>query len=150
MDSVCSTHATYNLKDYIYSNLNNLREKIETASGNILHICGAGTVAIKIIINGIPSYIHLKNVHYCPEMDSNLLSLGILEAKNFEFKAKNGFLNVKNTAEDVVLQFKREGTVYPVAQPENTFVYYIPATIQVYRATRAQSFELCGAASTSA
>ena len=138
LDSACSAHATYDLKDYIYPDLDDSRETIETANGEILCTRGAGTVAIEVSIDGTPSYIHLKNVHYCPELDSNLLSLGVLEAKGFEFQAKNGFLNVKDTDGDIVLQSQRDGTVYPLSQPKRTETDYSPATVQAYRATKAQ------------
>lgn len=41
-----------------------------------------GTVAVDAMIDGIPTRVHLYNVHYFPEMTSNLLSLGTLEACN--------------------------------------------------------------------
>lgn len=75
-------------------------------------------------------------------MDSNLLSLGVLEAKGFEFKANDGVLNVKDTAGDVVLQSKRKGTVYPLSQPPNAVTHYSPATVQAYKATKAQPLDL--------
>lgn len=130
------------MKDYIYADLDDSREAIETANGEILCTRGAGTVAIEVSIAGIPSYIHLKNVDYCPEFDSNLLSLGVLEAIGFEFQASNGLLNVKDTEGDVVLQSQRDGTVYPLSQPKNTGTDYSPATVQAYKATKAQSSEL--------
>jgi hypothetical protein len=33
--------------------------------------------------------IILSNVHYCFELDSNLISLDLLESKEFDFRAKN-------------------------------------------------------------
>ncbi len=62
------------------------------------------------------AYVHLHNIHYCPKLDSNLLSLGILEKKGFQFVGKQGFLYVIDNEEDKVLQAKQEGTVYPFVQ----------------------------------
>lgn len=66
----------------------------------------------------------------------------ILKPRASNSRPKDGFLNVKDTTGDVVLQFKRGGTIYPLAQPKNAFVHYTSATVQAYKATRAQSLEL--------
>lgn len=104
LDSAAAAHTTYNLKDYVYPDLDNLREIIETPNRKVLYTRGAGTVAFEIMINNTFFYVHLKNVHYCPETISNLLSLGIFKAKGFEFKTKNGYLNIKNTAGEMKTQ----------------------------------------------
>ncbi len=62
------------------------------------------------------AYVHFYNVHYCPELDFNLLSLRILEKKRFQFVWKQGFLYVIDNEGDKVLQAKREGIVYPLVQ----------------------------------
>lgn len=54
LDSACSAHATYDLKDFIYPDLDDSGEKIETANGKILYTRGAGTVAIEVCIRVPP------------------------------------------------------------------------------------------------
>ena len=76
LDSAASVHTTYHLKDYIYPDLDDSQEDIEIANGELLRTRGAGTIAIEIVIDNIPSFVHIHNVHYCPEIDTNLLSLG--------------------------------------------------------------------------
>lgn len=117
LDSATPLHITHSLKDYVYPDLDDSRERIENPNGDILRTRGAGTVALEVMTHGIPSWVHVYNVHYCPEMTSNLISLGTLEANGFEFKAKNGYLNVKGTVGDIILQSKRQGAVYPLLQP---------------------------------
>ncbi len=62
------------------------------------------------------AYIHLHNIYYCSELDSNLLSLGTIEKKGFQFVEKQGFLYVIDNKGDKVLQAKREGAVNPIVQ----------------------------------
>jgi hypothetical protein len=57
--------------------------------------------------------IILSNAHYCSELDSNLISLDLLESKGFDFRAKNGWLTVKDDDRSV-LTAKRQNNVYPL------------------------------------
>ena len=115
LDSAASVHTTYHLKNYIYSNLDNSQEDIEIANNKVLRTRRAGTIAIEIVIDNIPSFIHIHNVHYCPEIDTNLLSLGVLASKCFKFHTKKGVLNVIDAAENTVLQSRCKGQVYTLA-----------------------------------
>ena len=62
--------------------------------------------------------IELSNVHYLPELDANLISLGVLEQKGCAFRAVNGLLQIKDKEDDIVLESIRENTVYPLRQPK--------------------------------
>ena len=117
LDSAASVHMTYHLKDYIHPDLDNQHEDIEMANGQYLKTRGAGTIALEVMVFGIPTYVHIHNVHYCPEIDSNFLSLGTFGAKGFEFYTKKGILHVKDTVGDTVLQAKCKGQIYPLLQP---------------------------------
>ena len=68
-------------------------------------------------MDGESKYVHLHNVHYCPELESNLLSLEVLEKKSFKFIGKQEVLSVIDNQGDTVLQAKHKGTVYPLLQP---------------------------------
>lgn len=114
LDSTASVHITYHLKDYIYPDLDDSHEDIEIANGEVLHARGAGTIAIDIMIDSIPSYVHIHNVHYCPEIDTNLLSLGSFASKGFGFHTKKGILNVIDTVGNTVLQSRCEGAGIPL------------------------------------
>lgn len=63
------------------------------------------------------SYIHFCNVYYCLELNSNLLSLGILKKKDFQFLGKQGLFSIIDNQRDIVLQAKRKSTVYLLLQP---------------------------------
>ena len=117
LDSAAGVHTTHHLRDYISPDLDDSQEAIETANGEILYTQGAGTIAIEVIVNGVCNLVHIHNVHYCPEMDSNLLSLGTLTAKGLEFHTSKGTLNVTDSVGETVLQSKCKGKVYPLSQP---------------------------------
>lgn len=83
-----------------------------------LKTLGKDMIALATLINDESSYIHLYDVHCCPEIDINLLSLGTLEVKGLRWSAKIGLLEVQNVDRDVGLQSTRHGDVYPLNQPE--------------------------------
>jgi hypothetical protein len=60
--------------------------------------------------------VHLHDVHYCFEVNSNLLSLNVLEEKHHTFNAKNAILRVLNDDEDVVLVINKQRSVYVLHQ----------------------------------
>lgn len=96
---------------------------------DMLHTKRAGTIAIKVLVNGNLSYIHISKVHYCPEMKSNLLSLGSFLAKGCQFKIKDSVLNIKDLAGDIVLQSKLKSTMFPLLQPRTINHFRTPAVI---------------------
>lgn len=97
---------------------------------------------MKVCINNIIIYVDLENVYYCPKIDSNFFYFDIFEAKSFEFKVKDGFLNVKDTTGNIILESQHKNTIYPLSQPKNAVIYYSPATVQAYKAIKVQFFEL--------
>ena len=143
LDSAASVHTTHHLTDYITPDLDDTREAIETANGEILQTRGAGTIAIEVIVNGICDFVHIHDVHYCPEIDSNLLSLGILTAKGFDFHTSKGTLNIIDSAGEIALQSKCEGHVFPLSQPKRVDNYGKPGALdRAYSTTKSQTMEL--------
>lgn len=143
LDSAASIHTTHHLTDYITPDLDDSKEAIEIANGEILYTQGAETIAIEVLVNGVCDFIHLHNVHYCPEVDSNLLSLGALTAKGFEFLTKNGTLHVMDSVGDIVLQSKCEGQVFPLFQPKGLDNFGKPGALEhAYSTIKPQSMEL--------
>ena len=116
-DSAAGVHTTHHLRDYINADLDDSQEAIETANGKILYTQGARTIATEVIVNGVCNFVHIHNVHYCPEIDSNLLSLSAFTAKRLEFHTSKGTLNVTNLVGETILQSKCKGKVYPLSQP---------------------------------
>lgn len=117
MDSAAAVHVTHDLSLYVSTELDDQYEWIETVSGELIKTCGAGTINLDVSIDGRDTSVYLLNVHYCPKIDSNLLCLGILEAKDFEFVGRRGYLKVHDDVGDLVLVGKRENLVYPLMQP---------------------------------
>ena len=62
--------------------------------------------------------IELSNVDYLPELDANLISLGVLEEKRCEFRAVDSLLQIKNKQEDIMLESIRSNAVYLLQQPK--------------------------------
>ena len=114
LDTAATVHMTHDICLYVNSNLDQIQE---SANGQQFQAKRSGTIALETMIDGKSSYVHLRNVHYCPELDSNLLSLGVLEKNGFKFVGKQRFLSVIDHQGDMVLQAKRRGTVYPLLQP---------------------------------
>ena len=104
---------------YTSTVLDDQYELIETVSGELIKTRGAGTINLDVLIDGRVTSVDLMNVHYCPEIDSNLLSLGILEAKDFEFVGRRGHLKVFDDVCDFVLIGKRANLVDPLMQPSD-------------------------------
>jgi hypothetical protein len=72
------------------------REKIQTRDANIINV--------NIILDSNKHInVHLHDVHYCLEVNSNLLSLSVLEEKDHTFNIKNSVLRVLDSDENVVL-----------------------------------------------
>ena len=142
LDSAVSIHTTYHLKDYIHLNLDNSQEDIEIANSKVLYTKKAGTIAIEIVINNIPFFVHIHNVDYCSKIDTNLLLLEILTSKDFEFHTRKKVLNVINAARNTVLQSRYKSQIYPLAQLHILYDGYISATVHAYKAIRPQTQDL--------
>jgi hypothetical protein len=58
----------------------------------------------------------MSNVHYCLELNSNLISFDVLKAKKFDFHDRKDWLSIINENDDVILQTKRQNNVYFLLQ----------------------------------
>jgi hypothetical protein len=72
--------------------------------------------------------VHLIEIHYCLELDTNLLLLGALEAKGLRFSVNQRILKViddrPNQYDKMVLISHREDAVYPLDQPHPSKIVY--------------------------
>jgi hypothetical protein len=57
-------------------------------------------------------HVTMSNVHYCSEIDSNMILLEMLEANKSQFRDRNDWASVIDNDEDVFLQAKRQNNVY--------------------------------------
>jgi hypothetical protein len=86
MNSTAIVHVTHDLSLFI-SNLNSDdTELIEIVSDEQIETRETEDVDLDA---DNEKYIILSNIHYCLELDSNLISLDLLESKEFDFRAKN-------------------------------------------------------------
>ena len=116
-DCAASSHLTHDISIFLSTDLDDHVEEIRAADGAILRTRGSGTIALATLVNRHHSFVHLHNVHYCPEIDTNLLSLGALEAKGLQFSAKHALLEIRDPDSDTVFQARRHDNVYPLSQP---------------------------------
>jgi hypothetical protein len=107
---------THDLSLFISSNLDDNIETIETISDEKIETRESDIIDLKMIINDQNTNVTMSNVHYCSELDSNLISLEILKAKGFEFRGLNDRLSIIDNEEDVILQARRQNNVYSLNQ----------------------------------
>lgn len=79
---------THDLRIYINLDLNLINKWFEIANGYKIQVKSSGTIALKTLIDRKSLYVYFCNIYYCPELDSNLLLLGVLEKKGFQFLGK--------------------------------------------------------------
>lgn len=70
-----------------------------------------GIISLETLLDDKSIYVHLYNLYYCSELDFNLLSLGILEKKGFEFIGKQKFFYVIDNKRDTMLEAKKNDMV---------------------------------------
>jgi hypothetical protein len=108
---------THDFSLFISSDLNDDDiETIETISDEKIDTRKSGFIDLKMIIDDQNTSVTISNVHYCFELDSNLISLEVLEIKSFEFRSLNGRLSVIDNEKDVILQAERQNNVYSLNQ----------------------------------
>jgi hypothetical protein len=86
MNSTAIVHVTHDLFLFISDLNSDDTELIEIVSGEQIET--RETEDVDLDADNERDII-LSNVHYCLELDSNLISLDLLESKEFDFRAKN-------------------------------------------------------------
>ena len=74
---------THNLYFLINAKLDLVYEEFKIAYNHKTPIQIAYTIGLKMILDSKIAYIYSQNIHYCYELDFNLMSLGILKQKRF-------------------------------------------------------------------
>jgi hypothetical protein len=117
MNTTAIVHITHDLILFM-TELNSQFEWIETVIDQEIQIRDVGTINLDVILDSDENIkkqfinIHLHDVHYCLEVNSNLLSLDVLEEKDLIFNARNDVLQVLDSDENVVLVINRQRNVY--------------------------------------
>src|SRR2546423_11270485 len=86
-DRARSGHLTHNLSWFGDNQLEDTTMPVSLADGTSVQASGVGTAILNLLVNGENVRTNLRNVYYCPELDSNLISLGTLEKKGCTFTA---------------------------------------------------------------
>ena len=89
LDSACSHHITPHRE--WFSNFEEHEEVVYTADETPLTTHGIGSVRLQ---NEDGTIVTLKGVRYSPKLKKNLISVGTLESKGFEVRAKDGVMKI--------------------------------------------------------
>ena len=112
LDSAASMHMTHDRGLYEDHKLDETTMTIALADGSSILASGVGKVALNLLVDGADIRTILHDVYYCPELESNLISLGTLEKNGCSYTARNGFLQVFRSNMETALEAKRVGTLY--------------------------------------
>ena len=112
MDSGSDVHITYN-RD-LFETFKPVQKSVMGVHNTPLDIRGTGTVTLQCNVEGTQRQLTMQNVHYCPDAEYNLFSIGVAEKKGFEFSIKDGRIKCLNSREEVTLTGTRhqEGATY--------------------------------------
>ena len=116
LDSGASIHMTYQRE--VFEDLKTNNTKIVLADGSTVEAVGVGIAEIPLLLDGEHATVKLSQVHYCPDLDSNLLSLGTLESKGLTWSSGKGSMLIRNGNKTIMEGF-RKGTVYVLSQPNS-------------------------------
>ncbi len=108
MNSTAIVHVTHDLFLFISDLNSDDTELIEIVSDEQIET--RETEDVDLDAHNETSII-LSKIHYCLELDSNLISLDLLESKEFDFRAKNDWLTIENDDRSVLIA-KRQNNVY--------------------------------------
>ncbi len=96
-DNAASYHMTFDLADFQGATLmkcQHPQDDLILADGSTILPDGIGTVPILFCVNGHTEKISLSGVHYCPKLDTKLISLGMLDEKGLACSSQHGVLSV--------------------------------------------------------
>ncbi len=80
-NTAAAVHMTHDPRFYINADPDQVHEWFKTVDGHKIQKQGVITIALEMLLDNKSAYVHLHNIHYCPELYFNLFSLGILEKK---------------------------------------------------------------------
>jgi hypothetical protein len=113
MDSAADIHITHDFSLFDKATYKEKRhEFVAVGDGSQYRIHGVGTISIDPLVDGDYEELDLVNVHYVPNMEYNLLSLGTLERNGCKFQAADGRMDILNIQGELCLSGTRIGTGY--------------------------------------
>ncbi len=109
-DSAASLHYTYSMA-WFSSSPTLLSDPIEvqTCDGNTVYATHKGVIKLNVLIKNRYGQddewgLSIKDVHYCPEMNINLISLGTLVQNGLSFGASKRRLTVRDDDDDIIME----------------------------------------------
>lgn len=73
---------------------------------------GANTIDFHVLVEKKYIQIELSNFHYLFILDTNLISFEILKEKRYEFHTINGFLQIKDKEDIIVMESFKNNSIY--------------------------------------
>lgn len=111
-DSGASFHMTSHRE--WFTDYRQLDEPISIEVGNKEYIdaVGVGSIDFVSIVDGVKLDVTVTEVHYVPEICSNLFSLGVADSKQIVAVAKNGKLDLIKEGTTIIQSTKRGSNMY--------------------------------------
>ena len=97
---------TFDLADFQGSELTKCKHpqnNITLADGSTILPDGIGTVPFLFCINGQAKKISLSGVRYRSQLDTKLISLGILDRKRLAYSLQHGILSVRDSSYTIMV-----------------------------------------------
>ena len=108
LDSACSHHMTPN-REWFFDFKELKGGIVYTANNFPLNTRGIGSIHLK---NQDGSIRTLTGVHYVPDLMRNLISVGTIESKGFEVRAKDGVMRIISGALVIMKGIRKRNNVY--------------------------------------
>lgn len=124
-DTAASLHYTYS-KAWYESEPTQLDDPIEVegCDGGTVYATHIGRIRLDILVTSAAGEdeecgLTIRNVYYCPEMNTNLLSLGTLVRNGLSFGATNSRLKVTDSDGDTVMEGALVNTLFKLRLSES-------------------------------
>ncbi|KAE8664954.1 hypothetical protein F3Y22_tig00112738pilonHSYRG01227 [Hibiscus syriacus] len=108
LDSACSHHMTPN-REWFFDFKELKGRIVYTANNSPIDTLGIGSIRLR---NQDGSIRTLTGVHYVPDLMRNLISVGTLESKGLEVRAKDGIMRIISGALVIMKGIRKRNNVY--------------------------------------
>lgn len=100
LDTGCSNHMSGN--KYAFSELDeSFRNTVKFGDNSTVNVMGKGKVTIQAKEDSVHT---ISNVFFVPELRANLLSIGQLQEKGYEFVIKDGVCRIQDSKKGLIAQ----------------------------------------------
>lgn len=110
-DSGASNHFCFERN--LFVNFTETRKIVKQGKGE-LKATGVGEIPIYLKGENGFAKVTLSNVLFVPDLNKNLISLGVIEGKGFSYCGMNGYLSIFNQNNKLILKVRNQKCLYPV------------------------------------